>query len=134
MVGEKMVPILSQWLEEFPKDAEVLDLGCGAGELLWAFKQLGFTRLRGCDISAEQVAIARHVVPDVQHQDIFACLKAQPDESVHVITIFDVLEHLPKQATFDLLEEIMRVLKAGGMLIAHCPNGLLLWEPSTGAT
>lgn len=124
MVGEKMVPILSKWLQEFPRHVQVLDLGCGAGELLWAFKKLGFAHLRGCDISAEQVAIARHVVPDVQHEDIFACLKAQPDASVDVITVFDVIEHLTKQETFDLLDEILRVLKAGGMLVAHCPNGL----------
>jgi ubiquinone/menaquinone biosynthesis C-methylase UbiE len=86
--------------------------------------------LRGCDISAEQVAIARHVVPDVQHEDIFACLNAQPDWSVNVITVFDVIEHLTKQETFHLLEEVMRVLKPEGMLIAHCPNGL---SPFVGA-
>jgi 2-polyprenyl-3-methyl-5-hydroxy-6-metoxy-1,4-benzoquinol methylase len=130
MVGEKMVPILDRWCRGLPKDAEILDLGCGAGELLWAFKQLGFSRLRGCDISAEQVAIARHVVPDVQHQDIFACLKDQRDASIDVITVFDVIEHLTKQETFDLLEEVMRVLKSEGILIVHCPNGL---SPFVGA-
>jgi SAM-dependent methyltransferase len=124
MIGEKMVPILSKWCSGLPKDAEVFDLGCGAGEVLWAFKKLGFVRLSGCDISAEQVAIARHVVPEVQEKEIFACLKERPDDSVDIVTLFDVIEHLTKQEAFDLLEEVKRVLKACGLLIVHCPNGL----------
>ncbi len=124
MVGEKMLPILQRWCRGLPKDAEILDLGCGAGEVLWAFNKLGFARLSGCDISAEQVAIARHVVPQVQEQDIFQCLQGWPDGTVDVVTLFDIIEHLTKQEVFDLLEEVRRVLKCGGLLIVHCPNGL----------
>jgi 2-polyprenyl-3-methyl-5-hydroxy-6-metoxy-1,4-benzoquinol methylase len=123
MIGNKMVPILSEWCACFSKDVEILDLGCGAGEVLWAFKKLGFVHLSGCDISAEQVAVARHVVPEVQQMDIFQCLKERPVGSVDVVTLFDVIEHLTKQEVFGLLEEVKRVLKDGGILIAHCPNG-----------
>jgi 2-polyprenyl-3-methyl-5-hydroxy-6-metoxy-1,4-benzoquinol methylase len=130
MVGNKMVPILSKWCAGLPKNAEVLDLGCGAGEVLWAFKRLGFSHLSGCDTSAEQVAIAQHVVPGVEQQDVFVCLKNRRDESIDVVTLFDVIEHLTKQQTFDLLEEVKRVLKTRGILIVHCPNGL---SPFVGA-
>jgi SAM-dependent methyltransferase len=123
-VGLKVLPILSKWCTDCPKDADVLDLGCGAGEVLWAFRKLGFEKLSGCDISAEQVAIARKVVPEVQEQDIFECLKQRPDDSIDIVTLFDVIEHLTKQESFDLLIEIHRVLRGGGRLIAHCPNGL----------
>jgi hypothetical protein len=38
--------------------------------------------------------------------------------------VFDVIEHLTRQETFDLMTLIYSKLKPGGILIAHLPNGL----------
>ena len=35
----------------------------------------------------------------------------------------DVLEHLERQELFDLLDEVHRVLRPGGLCLIHVPNG-----------
>jgi SAM-dependent methyltransferase len=130
MIAGKLAPLLMKAVGDFSRDSLVVDLGCGAGELLYAFKECGFHRLSGCDISPEQVAVARKMFPQVQEQDIFGFMQSQNSGSVDIVTAFDVLEHFTKQETFDLLREIHRLLRPGGIFIAHCPNGV---SPFVGA-
>ncbi|WP_182866194.1 class I SAM-dependent methyltransferase [Rhodopirellula sp. JC639] len=120
----KLQPVIEPWVASLPRDSVVMDLGCGAGELLLAFRNLGFTRLCGCDLSEEQVALARTIAPEVASENLFDFLSDRDDESVDVMTLFDVLEHLTRQETYDLLGIIGRKLKPGGLLIGHVPNGL----------
>ena len=46
------------------KDATVLDLGCGAGELCRRIKDLGASRVIGVDISANMLELARKEAPE----------------------------------------------------------------------
>ena len=48
----KYLPLLA----DLPRDAAILEIGCGGGELLAFLGRHGFDRARGVDISAEQVA------------------------------------------------------------------------------
>lgn len=122
--ASKLNEILEPWVAEIPRDGLVVDLGCGAGELLMALQKLGFTNLKGCDLSAEQVAIAKSFFPEVRQVDLFAFIQAQKENSLNIVTLFDVVEHLTRQETFDLLSIIFQKLKPGGSLIIHLPNGL----------
>jgi len=122
--ASKVRPVLVPWVVEMDRSARVLDLGCGAGELLRVLDDLGFRNLGGCDLSAEQIAIAAKRFPNVQVANLFAFLEAQPENSVDLITIFDVVEHLGPQSTFDLMALIVTRLAPGGRLIVHLPNGL----------
>jgi hypothetical protein len=40
--SKKNIPILKKWIKNLDTNWPVVDLGCGAGELLYAFKTLGF--------------------------------------------------------------------------------------------
>lgn len=51
-------------------------------------------------------------------------LESKADNSLRVVTMFDVLEHLTRQQAFDLVPVIYRKLQPGGLFIAHLPNGL----------
>jgi SAM-dependent methyltransferase len=105
------------------RDARILDVGCGHGALLYFLAQCGYRNAAGVDTSPEQVALAKRLGIDrVQAGDAMGCLKQQPSGSVHVLCVFDVLEHLTRQELFELLEEVRRVLAPGGRCIGHVPN------------
>ncbi|MFD1139855.1 class I SAM-dependent methyltransferase [Larkinella insperata] len=122
--ASKVRPVLEKWVKGIDRNMPAVDLGCGAGELLLALETLGFTNLSGCDVSAEQVAIANRHFPSVVEADLFVFLNAQRDGSLGLITIFDVIEHLTRQQVFDLMTLANRKLAPGGTFIAHLPNGL----------
>lgn len=109
----------------FPSDrhCNVLDVGCGAGALLYFAREAGYGFLRGVDVSPEQVANARRLGLDcVQQGDALATLATQPDERLDVIVAFDVLEHLSKNEIMAFLDTARRALAPRGRIIAHVPN------------
>lgn len=122
--AEKIRPVLKPWVNGLNLNSPVVDLGCGAGELLLALRDLGFTNLAGCDLSAEQVILAANEFPNVVECDLFTYMEQQPDNSLELITVFDVIEHLKRQETFDLMALAHRKLRPKGRFIAHLPNGL----------
>ncbi len=119
----KLVPLLESWVRRIPRTAPCLDLGCGHGNILHALKTMGFTNVQGVDISEEQVAIARRLFPGTECTGVFEKLESTAPASLHLVTLFDVLEHLTKPEILRLLELIHSRLVPGGMLIVHCPNG-----------
>ncbi|MFP5230268.1 MAG: class I SAM-dependent methyltransferase [Acidobacteriota bacterium] len=111
--------------KHFPKHREsrILDIGCGHGALLYFLGREGYCNLRGADASREQVDLAcRLGITGIELGEAEDCLRACGKESVDVVALFDVLEHLTRQEFFDLLSEVKRVLSPGGMCIGHVPN------------
>lgn len=122
--ARKISPLLEPWIRGVNRSLPAVDLGCGAGELLLALRDLGFSNLGGCDLSAEQVAVAQQHFPQVKCDDLFSFLGSTDDNSLGIITIFDVIEHLGRQQTFDFMTLAHQKMRPGGILIAHIPNGL----------
>ncbi len=109
----------------FPADrgAPILDLGCGAGELLGAAMAAGYIQLVGVDWSNEQVTAAHEAGRIMVRQgDLFDALRETADASQGVVAMFDVLEHLDRDVLATTLDHVLRVLRADGRLIAHVPN------------
>ncbi|HEY1102960.1 MAG TPA: class I SAM-dependent methyltransferase [Burkholderiaceae bacterium] len=106
------------------RDVAVLDLACGNGRLLYNLRACGYTRLTGVDISPEQVAVAHRLgLTEVQCADLAPWVRSQPAASFDVVCLMDILEHLDKPEVLALLDEVHRILRPGGLLIAHVPNG-----------
>lgn len=106
------------------RDVEILDLACGNGRLLYNLRACGYTRLTGVDISPEQVAVAHRLgLSEVQCGDLMPWVQAQAAASYDVVCLMDILEHLEKPDVLALLDEVHRVLRPGGLLVAHAPNG-----------
>jgi SAM-dependent methyltransferase len=104
---------------------EALDLGAGQGELVHALTRLGCTQVIGVEQSPSQVSAAlRHGSHGVVQCDALSYLTQQPDASHDLITCFDVLEHLSISECERWFREIFRILRPGGRLIGHVPNGL----------
>lgn len=100
----------------------ILDLGCGDGLFLAGLESLGVVRL-GLDQSLEALrAVHRHGGIGV----IQGSLEVLPfgKESLGMITLFHVLEHLP--SPHRCLQELHRVLEPGGWLVVQVPNAASL--------
>ena len=78
----------------------------------------------GIDWSASQVAeAARRSITGIIEGDVLQVLESFAAESQDVVIAFDVIEHFTKDELLFCLDQIWRVLKTGGKLIIHAPNG-----------
>jgi SAM-dependent methyltransferase len=108
-----------------------LDLGAGQGELVEALLHLGFRSVDGVELSSSQVNLAvSHGCHSVRQVDGSLALSEYSDSSLDLVCCFDVFEHLPQETCAHWFDEINRVLKPGGRLIGHVPNGV---SPFVGA-
>lgn len=115
--------IIGRWVPP-QKEQSILDIGCGYGGFIWALKARGYSKLQGLDLSGDQVEAARALgLTEVRKADFMVELKAMSDKSWDVVILFDVLEHQPKEVLLTWLDEICRIIKPGGRLILHVPNG-----------
>jgi SAM-dependent methyltransferase len=104
------------------RDAAILDLGCGMGFTLMAYRGLGYLNCCGIDISPEQVDAARAQGLRVEHAvDSAGYLDARP-AAYDFISAFDVLEHLPREQLLPLLRAVHASLKPGGVFLCVVPN------------
>lgn len=116
------VEILRRELASRP-DARILDVGCGTGSNLSAFAELG--RATGIDASPDALAYCRkRGVETVSLAEIERLPFA--DATFDVVTAMDVLEHTDDD--LEALEELRRVCKPGGLLLATVPAYGFLWS------
>lgn len=78
----------------------------------------------GVDTSEEALAVARDYVPSASFVRATASRLPFADESFDVVTMLDVIEHVPRGRELDALREARRVLR--------CPGRLALSTPSRG--
>lgn len=99
----------------------VLDLGCGRGEWLELLSENGVTA-SGVESNAAFVEECRTRGFAVHHSDAIRFLQELLPESQGAVTGFHVIEHLPFSSLLTLLDEAVRVLKPGGILMLETPN------------
>lgn len=111
-------------LDPLPRDTPILELGCGPGDMLEFLRLRGFSDVRGIDLSAEQVEIARGRGLDAQVADVFAFLASPAEQGrSRLILAIDILEHFSKDELMRLAPAIRDALAPGGWLLAQTPNG-----------
>jgi SAM-dependent methyltransferase len=102
-------------------DRPILDLGCGRGEWLELLREHQLTG-RGIDTNQVMLDMCRGAGLDVVEGDALSFTRALPDASLGAITAFHVVEHLPFDTLAALLDQALRTLKPGGLLILETPN------------
>ena len=99
----------------------VLDIGCGRGEWLTLLADQHLPA-SGIDLNPINGDYCRSRGLDVHTGDALAHLAALPANSLGTVTAFHLVEHLPFSMLLALTDEILRVLKPGGLLIYETPN------------
>jgi SAM-dependent methyltransferase len=105
-----------------PRDALLLDLGCGTGANLKFLSSYG--RAIGVDRGA---AAARYARTRTALPVLMADVTALPfaSGSLALVTAFDLIEHIDNEVA--CARELARVCRPGGFIIATVPAFLWLW-------
>ncbi len=105
-------------VEQYVPVGRVLSIGCGDGLELKAALQRGWNA-EGFDVDpATTQRVARELGVTIHNGDL--CRLGLPAESYDCIYLDQVIEH-PKQPR-DLLREVHRLLRSGGVMLLGCPN------------
>jgi SAM-dependent methyltransferase len=99
----------------------ILDIGCGRGEWLELLRERGLAS-RGLDFNNWMVAQCREIGLDVVQGDAVEHLRSLAPDSLGAITGMHIVEHLPFNRVITLFDEVLRVLKPGGVVIFETPN------------
>ncbi|MDH3974321.1 MAG: class I SAM-dependent methyltransferase [Deltaproteobacteria bacterium] len=122
-------------LKNIPQKVQFgVEIGCGDGALTYLLAEHGTKKVLGCDTDQTGIKLAREKVKDLplMHSVRFECSLLQDcnleDESVDIIIMADVIEHLDNPSS--LLDEIKRIGKPGGRLILTTPKARegKLWD------
>jgi SAM-dependent methyltransferase len=99
---------------------DILDVGCGEGDVSVALRELTGSRVVGVDISEVVVAHCRERGLEAHRVSIGDEPLPFPNSSFDLVYMAEVLEHLhhPDPAA----DEIARVLRPGGHLLLTTPN------------
>jgi SAM-dependent methyltransferase len=112
---------LRAYVPLFHGRTHVLDVGCGRGEMLSAFKAAGIGA-RGIDLNADMVAVARERGLDAASADALGYLSSLPDESLDGLIATQVLEHLEPSYLMRLLDVAARKLQPRSPIVLETIN------------
>jgi len=115
--------------------AAVLDAGCGGGQLLQFLVDRGYMCVEGVDLSPDQVARSRQVIPAdrVHHEDVVTFLEGRKS-CFDLVVGLDIVEHLYKDELVRFFDALRVALRPGGRIILQTPNAGSPWgcEPRYG--
>lgn len=105
-------------IKKLVSKGRLLDVGCNLGLFLWVAQSEGF-EVTGVELNTECAEYGREHFSLTIHSSYLEELRF-PDASFDVITLFDVLEHVPDIHGF--LNEVRRILRNNGLLVLQSPN------------
>ena len=101
------------------RDLNILDLGCGGGVLSSFLCRYG--SVTGIDLSASAIELASLLEPRA-HFETGTLDAHEPRHPYDLITLFDVLEHVPTADRLVLFQELDRVRAPGGWMALSTPH------------
>jgi len=116
------IKYLDKFLSFLPKEAKILDVGCGPGNFTKYFLEKGFYA-EGIDLSTGMLKIAKKKVPNGIFKKMDMRKLNYPDESFDGLCAAYSLYHIPSKQTLITLKEFNRVLKLNGIMILMLQKG-----------
>lgn len=112
-------------LLDVKKDEKIFDVGCEAGAMMVYTGLLG-AEVNGVDISPESVEKANKYLAKFSIKGKAVVGDARklnfPDDYFDKVICSDFLEHLNVEDNIQVLKEIKRVVKPGGLIVIKTPN------------
>lgn len=105
-------------IKRFVTGGRLLDIGCNIGLFLSCARREGFD-VEGIEFNRESAAFGSKHFNLTIHTSPLEELN-YPDHTFDVITMYDVLEHIPD--LHGILQAVRRVLKPNGVLVVQSPN------------
>lgn len=100
----------------------LVDVGCSNGWLEYQLQKYPLKDVIAIDPNKKAISFAKKN----NNKFIFNASPANDipakNSSVDIVTMFDVIEHVPKRSELPALKESFRVLKKGGKLLLSTPN------------
>ena len=112
---------LRSYVPLFDGRTDVLDIGCGRGELLSAFQAAGIGA-RGIDTNTEMVGVARERGLDAQVVDALGYLTGLSESSLGGIIATQVIEHLEPSYLMRVIDAAARALQPGAPIVLETIN------------
>jgi 2-polyprenyl-3-methyl-5-hydroxy-6-metoxy-1,4-benzoquinol methylase len=106
---------------DLPKDASILDVGCGDGFLFSKIESFG--KVQGVEIDSTIVSQDSVYKEHIHIGDILDL--SLPNESFDLILALDVIEHVSKDKEF--LVTLHSLIRPNGFLIITVPTFMMLW-------
>jgi O-antigen chain-terminating methyltransferase len=103
------------------RDSVVIDLGSGRGEWLELLKEAGLNA-RGVETNVVAIEQCHARGLEVVESDVIAHLQSLAGASAGAITGFHIIEHVSIETLVTLIDEVLRVLRPGGVAIFETPN------------
>lgn len=110
-------------LQSVPPGSRVLDIGCGGGLFLGLLARTGrIRRGLGIDTSERAITVASEMTARLpaDHGVRFEARSAAlplPSEGYDVVTLLDVMHHIPPEHQRAVLEKALRCVEPGGLVI-----------------
>jgi SAM-dependent methyltransferase len=108
--------LLDRLAASVPASGIICDLGCGPGQIARYLRDRG-ARAVGVDLSAQMIAQARQLNPDIEFKQSNLLALDVDDEAWAAIAAFYSLIHIPREEVMTALHELKRVLQPGGLLL-----------------
>lgn len=112
---------LTSYVPLFEGASDVLDVGCGRGELLDLLREAGI-KARGIDTNHEMVEVCRTRGLDAIEADWLGYLQALPDASLGGLIAVQVVEHLEPSYLMRALDEAYHKLRPGSLVVLETIN------------
>lgn len=117
--------------QELPPKSKILDIGCNQGSLVFNLKQKGYENVFGIDVNQQAIDQGKKSYSDIRARLSSYDGKELPFKAndFDVITMFDVIEHIPQVDDF-LKAQVYCCLKPGGRFLFQTPNKYqnIIWE------
>lgn len=104
------------------KNVEILDIGCGYGNLIQLITNAGYKNVSGIDIEKDALDFCRKNHMNVEEIESITDYAKKTSKKFDFAIMTHVIEHIKKDQIIETLVAIRSVLKENGVLYLTTPN------------
>lgn len=116
---EKTAEYYYEWVKKFAPKGNLLEIGCATGIALKVAQQKGW-KVFGVEVNPEAARIANGVLNVDVVRTGFLSPAMFPDQTFSLVTLFDVIEHIPNPVEF--ISIIHQLTAPGGHILFVTPD------------